>query len=70
MIILCLFCSCDVNIVKFGIDLGMWYINVLVNDICVDWRKLVYSLVRILGLLDEYIWLDRDKFLIIYWDNL
>lgn len=70
MITLCLFCSCDANIAKPGIDSGMRLINVPVNDFCVDRRKLVYSLARILGLPDEHTRPDRDKFLTIHWDNL
>lgn len=70
MITLCLFCSCDANIAKPGIDSGMRLINVPVNDICVDRRKLVYSLARILGLPDEHTRPDRDKFLTIHWDNI
>uniref|UniRef100_K1QN98 Metalloendopeptidase n=1 Tax=Magallana gigas TaxID=29159 RepID=K1QN98_MAGGI len=61
---------CDANIAKPGIDSGMRFINVPVNDICVDRRKLVYSLARILGLPDEHTRPDRDKFLTIHWDNL
>lgn len=70
MITLCLFCSCDANIAKPGIYSGMRLINVPVNDICVDRRKLVYSIARILGLPDEHTRPDRDKFLTIHWDNL
>lgn len=44
--------------------------DVPVNDICADRKKLVYSLARILGLSDEHTRPDRDKFLTIHWDNL
>lgn len=44
--------------------------DVPVNDICADRKKLVYSLARILGLSDEHTRPHRDKFLTIHWDNL
>ncbi|XP_052679277.1 meprin A subunit alpha-like [Crassostrea angulata] len=62
--------SCDANIANPGIGSSTRYINVPVNDACIDRRKLVYSLARILGLPDEHTRPDRDKFLTIHWDNL
>lgn len=72
MITLCYFkiCSCDANIANPGIGSSTRIIHVPVNDACIDRRKLVYSLARILGLPDEHTRPDRDKFLTIHWDNL
>lgn len=62
--------SCDANIANPGIGLNLRYINVPVDANCIDRRKLVYNLARILGLPDEHTRPDRDKFLTIHWDNL
>lgn len=45
-------------------------IEVPINIDCVDKRKLLHSLARLLGLPDEHTRPDRDKFLTIHWDNL
>lgn len=45
-------------------------IDVTVTRDCIDRRKLVYNLARILGLPDEHTWPNRDKFLTIHWDNI
>ena len=41
-----------------------------VNDNCIDRRKVVYILARILGLPDEHTRPDRDQFLTIHTDNI
>ena len=45
-------------------------IPIEVNDNCIDRRKVVYILARILGLPDEHTRLDRDRFLTIHKDNI
>lgn len=45
-------------------------IDVTVTRDCIDRRKLVYNLARILGLPDEHTRPNRDKFLTIHWDNI
>ena len=45
-------------------------ISIGVNDNCIDRRKVVYILARILGLPDEHTRPDRDNFLTIHMDNI
>ena len=45
-------------------------ISIGVNDNCIDRRKVVYILARILGLPDEHTRPDRDNFLTIQMDNI
>nr|XP_034307912.1 meprin A subunit beta isoform X1 [Crassostrea gigas] len=60
--------SCDIP--NFETNSFSQRIEVSVNIDCIDKRKLMYSLARILGLPDEHTRPDRDKFLTIHWDNI
>lgn len=62
--------SCDVNIPSPGMTSKSQTIDVTVTRDCIDRRKLVYNLARILGLPDEHTRPNRDKFLTIHWDNI
>nr|XP_034307279.1 meprin A subunit beta [Crassostrea gigas] len=60
--------SCDIP--NFETNSLSQRIEVPINIDCIDKRKLMYSLARILGLPDEHTRADRDKYLTIHWDNI